>query len=188
MNHQNSQRGSSCILLLISLTVLFLGFYAGRNIVPSILNKPAYELITENKELKKAISNLTAETMIGYAKVISQEKRDGRLFTRLRFVETDRNDDYSKIIDKSYEIEGDIIHFDALIVKFSNQMILDGREKSLYLWRRIYGEKMNPEDGYPIEIQNEEPKRYADILEKLSLDERKQFWAQIWELSNDPDL
>jgi hypothetical protein len=64
---------------------------------------------------------------------------------------------------------------------------MDGKERAMYLWRRVYGEKMNPSDGYPIEIENEEPKRYSDILEKLSLDERKQFWAQIWELSNDPD-
>jgi len=187
MNHINNRIGSSCILLLITITVLFVGLYAGKGIVSSVLNKPAYDLMRDNQELKKAISNLTTETMIGYAKVISQENRDGRIFTRLRFVETNRSDDYSKVLEKEYEIEGDIVHFDALIIKFSNQMVLDGKEKSLYLWRRIYGEKMNPSDGFSIENQNEEPKRYSDILEKLSLDERKQFWTQIWELSNDPD-
>ncbi|MDQ1327013.1 MAG: hypothetical protein QG641_293 [Candidatus Poribacteria bacterium] len=187
MTHTDNRIGSSCIMLLISLTVLSLAVYGCKDIVSHFMNKSDHELITENKELKKAITNLTTETMIGYAKVITQEKRDGRLFTRLRFVETDRNDDYSKVLEKEYEIEGDIIHFDALVIKFSNQMVLDGKEKSLYLWRRIYGEKMNPSDGFSIEVQNEEPKRYSDILEKLSLDERKQFWAQIWELSNDPD-
>ena len=49
-----------------------------------------HELLTENKQLKQAISNLTDEDQIGYAKVISQRDEDGRLLTTIRFVETAR--------------------------------------------------------------------------------------------------
>jgi hypothetical protein len=94
-----------------------------------------HELLTENKQLKQAITNLTLEDQIGYAKVISQESRDGKLLTTIRFVETARDDKLQKLFEKEYTIEGGIIHFDALIVRFGEKMVMDGREKALYLSR-----------------------------------------------------
>src|SRR4030043_1710410 len=110
-----------------------------------------HELLTENKQLKKAITNLTNEEQIGYARVISQDTKDGKLFTTIRFVETARDDKLKKILEKEYTIEGDIVHFDALIVNFGNKMVTDGRARALYLWRRVYGEKMAPGEGFVIE-------------------------------------
>ena len=144
------------------------------------------QLLRENQQLAEAISNLTAETQIGYAKVITQQVQDGRLFTRLKFVETHPNDPLKRILEKEYEIEGDIVHFDALIVKFSGQLVQDGTERALYLWRRIYGEKMMPEQGYPIEEPKAEPQRYAQIGKKLSVSDTELFWKEMWELANDP--
>jgi hypothetical protein len=83
-------------------------------------------------------------------------------------------------------VEGDVVHFDALIVKFDNRYVADGKGRALYLWRRIYGEKMTPESGSPIEEAGAEPKRYAELLAKLSLRDRRLFWTEIWKLSNDP--
>src|SRR4030042_5081289 len=105
------------------------------------------ELLTENKQLKQAITNLTLEDQIGYAKVISQENREGKLFTSVRFVETARDDKLKKVLEKNYTIEGDVVHFDALVVKFGDKMVMDGRGKALYLWRRGYGENGAPENG-----------------------------------------
>ena len=157
--------------------------------VPSLFysSKTIFDLFRENQLLTKAISSLTEETQIGYAKVLAQETRDGKLYTRLLVVETDRSDPLRRVLEKQYEIEGDVVHFDALIVTFADQFVMDGRERSLYLWRRVYGESMKPEEGYPIETPGGEPKRYADICAKLSLKDRDMFWEEIWELSNDPD-
>src|SRR4030043_1160955 len=105
------------------------------------------ELLTENKQLKQAITNLTLEDQIGYAKVISQENREGKLFTSVKFVETARDDKLKKVLEKNYTIEGDVVHFDALVVKFGDKMVMDGRGKALYLWRRVYGENTAPENG-----------------------------------------
>jgi hypothetical protein len=148
--------------------------------------KTLLDLVRENKELKQAVANLTHETQIGYAKVISQQTREGRLYTRLKFVETDPADPLKRLLEKEYEIEGDVVHFDALIVTFEPQLVMDGRERSLYLWRRIYGETMTPEQGLPIETPGDEPKRYAALCEKLSIKDRTLFWREIWQLSNDP--
>jgi hypothetical protein len=145
------------------------------------------ELLTENKQLRQAITNLTLEDQIGYAKVISQEDREGKLFTNIKFVETAREDKLKKVLEKSYAIEGDIVHFDALVVKFGDKMVMDGKEKALYLWRRVYGENTAPENGLMIEEPGEEPQRYKDLLELLPENQRNLFWANIWELANNSD-
>ncbi len=146
-----------------------------------------HELLTENKQLKQAITNLTDEDQIGYAKVISQRDEDGRLRTTIRFVETARNDKTRKILQKEYTVEGDVVHFDALIVTFGDRMVMDGKSRALYIWRRIYGERMAPGDGFLIEEPGAEPKRYAGLLQMLPAEHRQLFWTHIWDLANDPE-
>ncbi len=145
------------------------------------------ELLTENKQLKQAITNLTLEEQIGYAKVISQENRDGKLYTTVRFVETARGDKLKKVLEKNCTVEGDIVHFDALIVKFGDKMVMDGKEKALYLWRRVYGENTAPEKGMIIEEPGKEPKRYKGLLALLPEKKRELFWTNIWELTSNPE-
>jgi hypothetical protein len=146
-----------------------------------------HELLAENKQLKQAITNLSSEDQIGYAKVIAQETRDGELFTTIRFVETARNDKLKKILEKEYTVTGDIVHFDALIVKFGSKMVMDGKMRALYLWRRVYGEQMTPQEGFAIEQPGTEPQRYKDLLQLLPAEHRQMFWSHIWELANDPE-
>jgi hypothetical protein len=145
------------------------------------------QLLTENKQLKKAITNLTLEDQIGYAKVISREERDGKFFTNIKFVETARDDKLKKVLEKSCTVEGDIVHFDALIVKFDDKMVIDGKQKALYIWRRVYGENTAPENGLTIEEPGKEPQRYKDLLKLLPENQRNLFWTNIWELANNPD-
>ena len=178
--NKSGNRGKVVVILALIAAILIGGaiFYLSRTLD---------YLFSENKVLKEAISRLTVEDQIGYAKVISQENRNNKLFTKIKFVETDRNDKTKKILETEYEIEGDIVHFDALIIKFNNQMVIDGKERSLYLWNRIYGEKMRPEEGFQIETVGKEPARYSDIFSKLSVNDKQNFWSEVWQLSNDPE-
>ncbi len=175
------------ILTLAILTVFAAAAaYVGRGFYRGAMT--IHDLLGENQQLKEAITNLTTEDQIGYAKVISQRTDEqGRLWTTLRFVETSREDKTKKILQKEYTIQGDVIHFDALIVKFTDQMVMDGKARALYLWRRVYGEKTPPEQGFPIEEPGTEPKRYADLLEFLPTDQQELFWDHIWDLANDPE-
>ena len=142
-------------------------------------------LLTENKELKQAIENLTDEDQIGYAKVVHQSDETGRLLTTLKFVETSRDDPLDIVFDSEFVIEGDVVHFDALIVKFTDEFVSDGKARSLYLWRRVYGEHMAPSDGFPIEVHGREPERYRGLLARLPLKQRELFWSEIWDLAHD---
>jgi hypothetical protein len=149
--------------------------------------KTVHDLLGENKKLKQSLATLTHEDQIGYAKVVRQETRDGKFYTVVRFVETARDDQLKKVLEKEYEIEGDTVHFDALIVTFSDQAVMDGKERSLYLWRRVYGENMSPAEGFAIEEEGVTPVRYTDLLRRLHLSEQKLFWSAIWDLANEPE-
>ncbi|MCE5186387.1 MAG: hypothetical protein LLF76_09705 [Planctomycetaceae bacterium] len=149
-------------------------------------NRTIEQLLKENDDLKSAIANLTEERQIGYAKVLSQETREGKLYTRLLFVEADPADFTKQLLRKEYEIEGDVVHFDALIVTFGGELVKGGTEKAMYLWRRVYGEKMPPEQGFPIEEPGQPSPRYMELSVKLSVQDQKLFWDEIWSLSNNP--
>jgi hypothetical protein len=175
---------AAAITIMFAIAALFIsvGVYRGGSVL--------HNLFAENKHLKQALTNLTDEGKIGYAKVLSQQ-RDGSgkvISTTIKFVETARDNDLKTILEKQYTVDGDVVHFDALIVKFGNKMVMDGKKKSLYLWRRIYGEQMSPEQGYVIEEPGAEPQRYEDLLRELPLKHRELFWSSIWELANDPYL
>ena len=172
----------STLIILVTLAVIAV---LGLLIWKYHFNKNIAELLKENKELQSAITNLKTERQIGYAKVISQVDIGGKTITKLKFVETDRKNMLKRVLEKEYEIEGDIIHFDALIVKFNKKLVMDGKEKALYLWRRIYSDKIRPEDGFAIDTEGEEPKRYADICSKLNLRDKELFWKEIWKLADD---
>jgi len=145
-------------------------------------------LLTENRKLQSALATLTRETQIGYAQALAQRTdAAGRLFTTVRFVETDPADPRKTILEKQCELEGDILHFDALIVRFDSRLVMDGAERALYLWRRVYGEQTRPADGVPIEAAGAEPIRYKALFERLSLKDRRLFWSEIWNLADDPD-
>ncbi len=169
--------------ILVVLVAVVFGAYVWRHFTA---NRTIEQLLTENTELKTAITNLSDENQIGYAKVLSQETRDGKFYTKLLFVEADPADFTKHLLRKEVEIEGDVVHFDTLIVTFSGELVMDGKERAMYLWRRIYGENTPPSEGVSIETEGLPSPRYAQICEKLSIEDRDLFWNEIWALSNNP--
>jgi hypothetical protein len=166
------------------LTLIVLAFVGGTLYFGT---KTVHELLGDNEKLKEAITTLTHEDQIGFAKVLKQEERDGRLYTTIKFVETARGDMLNKVLEKEYEIEGDVVHFDALVVTFSDQAVMDGKARSLYIWRRVYGEHQSPSEGFDIEAPGTHPERYAGLLRDLKVPEQQLFWEAIWGLANNPE-
>ena len=169
------------IVICAAILLIAIGVYRGGSAIG--------EIFAQNKILKQALANLTDENKIGYAKVISQTKdaNGAVISTTLKFVETARDNELNQILQRQYTIEGDIVYFDALIIKFSDKMVMDGKKRSMYLWRRVYGEKMTPQAGFAIEKFGAEPHRYADLLKELPVKKRELFWSSIWDLANAPD-
>ena len=144
-------------------------------------------LLTENHELNKAIRNLTEERQIGYATVVSQETDQlGQTSSLVRFVQTAPGNPDQIVSEQLFQIAGSVIHFDALIVKFSDAYVREGKGRALYLWRRIYGDQTAPESGQPIQKPGDHPERYTEISNSLRLKDREVFWDAIWNLAENP--
>lgn len=168
------------ITALAVAAVLGLSFYFSSSSIHSLL--------TENHDLNKAITNLTKEEQIGFATVISQEKDAlGQISTLVKFVQTAAGNPKEIVDEQVYVIEGDVVHFDALIVKFSDAYVREGKERALYLWRRIYGEQTPPEQGEAIVVPGSAPERYYAITKSLKVSDRAVFWEAVWSLANDPE-
>jgi len=164
---------------LVTASILGISFYHSTASI--------HKLLTENHQLNKAVRNLTQEEQIGYATLQSQSRNDlGELESVVRFVQTAADNPQTTVSEQLFVVRGDIIYFDALIVKFTNEYVKDGTERALYLWRRIYGETTTPANGDAIEIPGTAPERYYTITESLHLKNRDIFWEAIWELANEP--
>ena len=164
---------------LVTASILGISFYHSTASI--------HKLLTENHQLNKAVRNLTQEEQIGYATLQSQSRNDlGELESVVRFVQTAADKPKTIVSEQLFILRGDIIYFDALIVKFTNEYVKDGTERALYLWRRIYGETTTPVNGEAIELASTAPERYYTITESLHLKNRDIFWEAIWDLANDP--
>jgi len=164
---------------LVTASILGISFYHSTASI--------HKLLTENHQLNKAVRNLTQEEQIGYAMLQSQSRNDlGELESVVRFVQTAADKPKTIVSEQLFILRGDIIYFDALIVKFTNEYVKDGTERALYLWRRIYGETTTPVNGEAIELASTAPERYYTITESLHLKNRDIFWEAIWDLANDP--
>lgn len=144
------------------------------------------DLLNKNEQLKEAISNLTEEERIGYAKVLRQETVGGTLQTTIRFVEIAR-DDQTTLSDKEFKVDGDVLYFDGMVVVFPKELVMDGSERAIFLWRRIFGEHQEPTYGWKIGEPGEEPARYREFFDKMNPENKETFWTSIWDLANNPD-
>ncbi len=189
-NTRGQQRGFGKLLLLGVLIVMSIWGLAVYQAAETFR-----QFLTENRDLKAALARLTQEDQIGYARVMDQSTDNGELYTTLAFFQTDRDEPERRVYQGEFTIRGDIAHFDSLVVKFDSQLVLDGEQRSIYLWRRIYDEYTSPGEGQLIESPDEAPARYRALLpdptwrERLTLapDFSQEFWTTIWDLANDTE-
>lgn len=163
---------------------MVIGVYTGLGIYRA--GTSISQLLSENQYLKDAIANLTETGKIGGARILSSDVVDGQIITTVRFWEYDRQNSNKIIQSSEYRVPGTVVHFDALIIKFADPLLKEG-SKSLYIWHRLYSDKMAPEDGFYINDPDQEPDRYRDFLAGLPVDHRRLFWQSIWQLAHEPD-
>lgn len=144
--------------------------------------------------LKEVVAQLTRDIRIAEVVVLNQDMET----TTLRFLEVDKNGE--KIGEPHiYTIKGDIAYFDTLVIKFLDdyspigELPLDDamlkpylQDKAIIFFRRVFGEKQKPEDGFPIDPIGEAPPVYSSTSGPTSF--QKQLWDEFWELATDPKL
>lgn len=163
------------VVLVLLLIVVIAAIIVGLRVV---------DIWQEKERLRQALVNITAEEVIGYAKVLSVGPGTK---VRIRFVECDRADRLKFINDRTVELDGNQVFCDLLIVKYQPELVMDGKERAMYLWRRVYTDSMSPKDGIQINEFGRRAPRYGDISQKLgfSAANEAKFWTDVWNLADD---
>lgn len=91
---------------------------------------------------------------------------------------------------KTFTIEGKCLYVDTQIIKFEDSFAETGdvfKGSALCLFRRLFGEKQKPAEGFPVDIEGKTPPCYASDSPDAAAFE-KQLWESFWKLAQDPDL
>jgi hypothetical protein len=108
----------------------------------------------------------------------------GQPFSLVEFVEL--NDEEAPIdTPREFRVRGDIVYIDNWLVKFEDEYILGAdleRGMSLILFHRIFGDKQQPAEGFPLDEIGKTPRAYARGGKETDL-ERK-IWDDFWNIAN----
>lgn len=141
----------------------------------------------ELRATKEAIVRLTRQQRRAELKVLAVEDRQGVPYTKLCFTELD--DGGRPIGDgRTFNVEGQVVYIDALIVKFNDKLVIDGhaeRGHPLLLFRRAFGEKQSPESGYMLDEVSHVPHGYR--TDKPMPEWEKKLWADFWKVARHPE-
>jgi hypothetical protein len=146
--------------------------------------------LNENVErLETSIGLLKVDHRVARLSVVDQteDAATGEITTRVEFVEL--NDEGHPIdTPREFPIKGDTVFLDNWVVKFDDKYVESAdleRGTSLVLFRRIFGEKQQPIDGFPLDEVGSAPRAYLRGG-KMS-DFEKQIWNDFWVIANDPE-
>ncbi len=87
---------------------------------------------------------------------------------------------------RKFRIKGDVIFVDNWIVKFDDKYIEAAdleRSTSLVLFRRIFGEKQQPAEGFPLDEIGSRPQVYGRGGQMTEFE--KKIWGDFWNIAND---
>jgi len=147
------------------------------------------EVAQQQKEIERldtAMRLLKVDHRMAKVSVIDQTKDEATdtTLTQIDFQEINSNGD--PIGDpKRFEIKGDIVYIDSWVVKFDDKYVeqadLD-RSTSLVLFRRIFGERQEPRDGFALDEDGARPAVYGRDGEMSDFE--KKIWGDFWEVAN----
>lgn len=178
------------LLVVVAAALGALGMYqiqgTGRQAEIEALENEVAALEVKLSTLKESLLRLTRQERLAEFRVVGQEIREGVRHTTIRFVEI--NEKEEEIGPPTiFTIEGDVVHIDALIIKFDDNLVISGdqsRGHPLLLFRRAYGDRQPPSSGHPLDEIDEVPGGY-NPARPMSAWERK-LWTDFWEVANNP--
>jgi hypothetical protein len=179
--------------VVVFVTMLIAGAGAGGvYLAEEFYYKPLREQKQLVANLKTVVERLTKDQRL--AQIVVLEQTDER--TKFKFVEVDDNNKQVGA-PQVFDIEGDEVYFDTLVIEFKgdydphNDSPLKGAEvskeltgHSIIFFRRIFGSKLKPENGIPIDKSGQPPDVYRSPYPLTDLE--KKLWAEFWDLATDP--
>jgi hypothetical protein len=184
----------------LTSVVLVTGFGAGAvwMLLPGEadrLRKQNEEIERQKFELQRAVQRLTGEDRAAEVHVLDQilagEMVNGKPVaqdtTTIEFIEMDRQG--HPLPGKKFVINDRVIHFDALVIKFDHEDVAKGeglRGKSLALFRRIYGDRQMPAEGFAVDPEGDVPNVYRVQPEPSEFE--RNLWSRFWDYARNPEL
>ncbi|WP_254508427.1 hypothetical protein [Anatilimnocola floriformis] len=112
----------------------------------------------------------------------------GQPFSLVEFVEL--NDEGAPIdTPREFRVRGDLVYIDNFLVKFEDKYVEQAdleRGTSLILFHRIFGDKQQPAEGFPLDEKDQRPKAYARAGKMSDLE--KKIWGDFWNIANNDQL
>lgn len=143
------------------------------------------QLERDRQRLVEYGKRLSASRRVAQADVLEQlTDAQGRAVSDILWHEVDADG----VLGPPQEIEvvGDLVYFEAAVIKFEHQLVGDGdaeRGASLALFRRVFGEFQ------PAASAQQLNRSLTDKLTQESADTFDQrLWAMFWDMMNDPRL
>jgi hypothetical protein len=154
------------------------------------LEKDVEEKRQEIQRLATALKFMKVDQRLARITVLSQSgsAKTGDLSTRFSFVEVD-GEGKQLGEPRVFNVEGDLAYIDSWVVKFDDEYVEQGdslRSTSICLFRRMFGEKQLPAEGFPLDEEGSPPSVYR-TGGKMSEFE-KELWARFWDYANDSAL
>lgn len=177
-------------------TALFVGVAAGSiYLVDQLVLAPRRQLEakvakleTEALKLKTYLKLLEYTERRAQLEVLSQVKdAAGETVNQLRFTELDPQGGVLGA-QRTFEIKGDEIYLDTLVIKFEDHFVEAGdplRGKALMLFRRIFTNRVKPDDGYDLDRNGVPPALYAS---RTASPFERDLWARLWDVANSETL
>jgi hypothetical protein len=140
------------------------------------------------EKLETAMHLLKTDQRLARIKVLSIDKDDAGLVkgSKLEFVElSPAGEPLSK--PKEISLPGDVVYIDNWVVKFEDKYVEQAdieRGTSLILFRRIFTENQQPNEGVSLDEVGMRPQAYArgGIVSEFE----KKLWSEFWEFANNP--
>ena len=165
------------ITMLLALGAIAAGgwwFYQGRQ---------------EVEVLKQIVSRLTAETKVAHVRVEDvQADEEGQVQKlRLKIVEFASGNQPLEPTYCDFSVN-DVVHFEALVIRLNDELIMEGKGKSIHLFRRAFAldDDGNTYESCDINRPQEVPGGYSlQSTDPKAQEIERLYWRKFWDYALD---
>jgi hypothetical protein len=89
---------------------------------------------------------------------------------------------------RRFTLSGDMIYIDGQVVKFEDKYVESNevdRSMALFVFKRIFTDRQNPKDGFPLDEVGTQPLTYVRGGQPSEL--AKKIWSDFWSISNNEE-
>jgi hypothetical protein len=143
-----------------------------------------YQNHREVEVLKEMVQRLTAEERVAevWVEDFRRDEEGNPTRIRLKILEFGQEKKPLKPVYCDFSVN-DVIHFEALVIRLNDELILDGEGKSIYLFRRAFAldDKGNTYESCDINRPMEVPGGYSLQAGERRVNEiESKYWKSFW--------